>query len=96
MFLEIMADARDISSHFGTVSEPDSRNLAQSRIWFLGSSGAYLQTDAPLKWAVASGRSVLNCVGNIFERRGFGFPASGLSGFSFELVDCRHIGIKNK
>src|SRR5438132_8024209 len=45
MLLQVMTNARNISIHFVAIGKPDTSNLAECRIRFLGRGGLDLSTD---------------------------------------------------
>ena len=47
MFLQIVPDPRNVSRHFDSVGEADTRYLAQSGVWFLGCRGIHPRTYTP-------------------------------------------------
>ena len=49
VFLQVMSFAGNISGHFHAISQANSGDLTQSRVWLFRSSGGNLGTDSPLE-----------------------------------------------
>jgi hypothetical protein len=77
MFLQIMPNPGNISSHLGPVGKPHTGNLAKRRIGLLGSLGHHTGTNPPLLGTGLKGRR-LRFEGNL--------PPSETN----QLINCRH------
>ena len=94
MLLEVVPFPADVGGNFYPVGQPDTGNLAQRRIGFLGRHRAYLYADTPALWAA---RTPLNPVPqgvlDPMHGRRFGLFADRLPTLPNKLIDCRHRNI---
>ena len=90
MFLQVVANAWDIGSHFHTISQSDSGNFSNSGVWFLGSFGRHLGGYPAFEWRIEKDWAVLDGIETARQSDCLSF-ASNLFPFAlYELIDGGH------
>ena len=90
VLLQVMTDTGDISSHFVTVGQSDSRDLTECRVRLLGRRGRYLGANASLLRAALIGHLIVQRIKAVLKNRCLGLVLFVLTTLLYKLVKSWH------
>src|SRR5688572_17756783 len=92
VLLQLMTFTWDVRGHFDAICQTDTGDLAQCRIWLLGSHRTHDRADAALlrRALILAHATLLVRIQCVLQGRGFAFYFLILAALADHLVDCRH------